>query len=164
MVQSRDGFVLIDDEGVRLPGRYPYSSSFALIQGVAGRPPAPGQRWETGDVAAGLSLWKLLSAEPFAEQITAVLVHNYGGRQRAEAAHIELATDQAGGRVIWGSAPGEEIEENSAAQKLAILRHNHRLHGRIDAGRPVIDISTFPDRFTTPTQARGGLANRSRPA
>ncbi|MFQ5490807.1 MAG: cell division protein FtsQ/DivIB [Phycisphaerae bacterium] len=150
MVQSQDGFVLLDGEGVRLPGLYPYSSSFSLIQGVAGRAPEPGERWEAGDVEAGLSLWKLMSAEPFEDQVSAVLVHNYAGRENPEAAHIELATDRAGGRVIWGSAPGEEIEENSAAQKMAILRHNHRLHGRIDAGRPVIDVSTFPDRFTTP--------------
>jgi len=153
MVQSGGEFLLVDASGVRLPGRYPYSPELPLIQGVADPPPKAGHRWEAADLAAGVKVLSWLGGEPFADQVTAVLVQNYGGRRDRHTAHLELATDRAGGRIIWGSAPGEEIEENTAEQKLAILRRNHELHGRIDAGLPVIDISTFPDRFTTPTRA-----------
>ncbi|MCP4247381.1 MAG: hypothetical protein GY778_10075 [bacterium] len=150
LVQDGGEFVLVDDEQIRLPGRYPYSESWPLIQGVAGAPPPAGQPWTVPDLAAGLRVAAQVALEPFADQVSAVRVHNYDGRLDAHEAHLELATDRAGGRIIWGSAPGEEVEENSAAQKLAILRRNHELYGRIDAGRQVIDISTFPDRFTTP--------------
>ncbi len=153
LVQLADGFVLVDETGVRLPGRYPYSPSLPLIQGAAAAPPEPGQVWKAGDVVAGVSVLRMLAREAFADQVTAVLVANYDGRHDPHSAHLELATDRAGGRIVWGSAPGEEIEENTAAQKLAILRRNHELHGRIDAGFPVIDVTTFPDRFTTPSQA-----------
>ncbi|MCH7814477.1 MAG: hypothetical protein IID40_10710 [Planctomycetes bacterium] len=157
LVQDGGEFVLVDDEQIRLPGRYPYCESWPLIQGVATAPPPAGQRWNAPDLAAGLRVAERVALEPFADQVSAVLVHNYNGRLDAREGHLELATDRAGGRIIWGSAPGEEVEENSAAQKLAILRRNHELYGRIDAGRRVIDISTFPDRFTTPLDgALGG--------
>ncbi len=158
MVQSDGGFLLVDSYGVRLPGRYPYSPRLPLVQGVGGGAPEAGREWTAKDLSAALGVLSRLRAEPFADQVTAVLVHNYGGRRDRHAAHLELATDRAGGRIIWGSAPGEEIEENSAAQKLAILRRNHELHGRADAGLPVIDVTTFPDRFTTPTQAGRSMA------
>ena len=64
--------------------------------------------------------------------------------------NVELATDRAGGRIRWGSAPGLEIEENLPGQKLALLRQNFINTGRADADHPVIDVSTFPDRFTVP--------------
>lgn len=150
LVQTDGWFALVDGYGVRLPGRYPYSEAVPLIQGVAAPAPKPGEAWNAPDLKDGLKIVDLLVEEPFADQVTAVLVHNHQGRVNPHAAHLELATDRAGGRILWGSAVGEEIEENSAAQKLAIIRRNYELHGRIDAGHAVIDVSTFPDRFTTP--------------
>ncbi len=156
MVQDRGEFVLIDSERVRLPGRYPFSTAYPLIQGVAATPPEAGQQWDVPDLAAGLAIHERLGPEPFVDQVTAVRVHNYRGRENPHLGHIVLATDRAGGRIIWGSAPGEEIEENSTDQKLVILRRNHEQYGRIDAGRAVIDISTFPGQFTTPAGAADG--------
>jgi len=91
----------------------------------------------------------LLYQEPFFDQISGILVDNYGGRRDKREPHVQLATAPEGGRIVWGSAPGEEIEENTVEQKLALLRENFRRWGRIDAGRWYIDISLFPDRFTT---------------
>ncbi|HUU81938.1 MAG TPA: hypothetical protein VM243_00415 [Phycisphaerae bacterium] len=156
LVQTGGEFILIDQQAVRLPGSYPYHASWPLIQGVAGVPPPAGRTWEAPDLSAAVAVLDRLAAEPFADQLTAVLVHNFHGRIDAREAHIELATDRAGGRIIWGSAPGEEVAENTADQKLAILRRNHELYGRIDAGRQVIDVTMFPDRFTTPTEAAAG--------
>jgi len=158
LVQDGVEFVLIDSDRVRLPGRYPYTSAWLLIQGVAGPAPEAGEVWDALDLAAGVTILEHIAAEPFADQVTAVQVHNYGGRVDFRSPHIELATERAGGRILWGSAPGEEFEENTVDQKLAILRRNQEVYGRIDAGRRVIDISTFPDRFTTPDDGESALA------
>jgi hypothetical protein len=120
------------------------------VQGVGRPPPESGARWQGKDLQAALAVLTALRQEPFGSQITGVLVENFGGRVDPMRSHIELATDRAGGRVRWGSAPGQEIEENSVEQKLAILRANFRDTGRADAHHPVIDVSTFPDRFTIP--------------
>jgi hypothetical protein len=121
-----------------------------VIQGVTSPPPGPGEVWDAPDLSAAGAVVDLLQDELFAGQITAVLAHNYGGRENSREAHLSLATDRPGGQIAWGSPPGEELAENSAAQKLAILRDNFRRFGRVDANRQIIDISIHPDRFTTP--------------
>ena len=151
MVQTGEGFYLVDEDGVRLPGRYTNHPSMKLIQGVASAAPPAGAEWGAPELGAALELVGILSEESFTDQITAVLVGNFRGRTDARAAQIELATDRAGGRIIWGSAPGEEIEENSVSEKLELLRGNYRRFGRVDAGRGVIDVSVHPDRVITPT-------------
>jgi hypothetical protein len=150
LVQDGSDFVLVDREGVRLPGMYMYHPAWKLVQGVSSPAPAPGTQWRVPDLSAGLAVLKALESEPFAGQISAVLVENFDGRKNPRGVRIELATDRAAGRIAWGSPPGGEVEENTAAQKLRILRENFRRTGRVDAGYTVIDISTFPDRFTVP--------------
>jgi len=150
MVQHRGDFILVDVEGVRLPGKYRYAPAWKLVQGVGSPPPKAGWRWVGDDLRAALDLLTLLEKEPFHGQITAVLVENFNGRVDPMRSHLELATDRAGGRIRWGSPPGLEVEENTVGQKLAILAANFRDTGRADAHHPVIDISTFPDRFTIP--------------
>ena len=150
MVQQADEFLLVDGEGVRLPGTYLYNPAWKLIQGVNRAAPQAGAHWEGDDLDAALAIVAAVANEPYSDQITAVLVDNLGGRRHRLRNHIELATDRAGGRIRWGTAPGFELEENTVEQKLAILRENYRKTGRLDAHHPVIDISTFPDRFTIP--------------
>lgn len=150
MVRQGSEFLLTDAEGTRLPGTYFSDPSWKVIDGVLAGAPVAGERWAGDDLTAGLRLITALAQEPFAEQITGVTVANHGGRVAAGRCHIELTTDREGGRIRWGSAPGHEVEENSVPQKLGILRANYRTTGRADAGRPIIDISTFPDRFSAP--------------
>ena len=150
MVQRAGEFVLVDREGVRLPGSYLYDSTCLLVQGVERPAPEVGRPWEGEDLTAGLALITALTVEPFSEQITAVLVGNFAGRRDRRRVHIELATDRAGGRIRWGSAPGRELEENTLPQKLALLRANFEQTGRVDRHHPVIDVSTFPDRISVP--------------
>jgi hypothetical protein len=150
MTQEGTEFLLLDADGVRLPGTYLYEPSWRLIQGAGASSPEPGTKWPGNDVQAGLEILQALANRPFAGQITAVLVDNFGGRVDPRRAHIELATDRAGGRIVWGSAPGFELEENSVKAKLAILEENFRKTGRVDANHAIIDVSTFPDRFTIP--------------
>ena len=150
LVQDGSDFVLVDREGVRLPGTYMYHPAWKLVQGVSTTPPAPGAPWPAPDLLAGLQVLKAVQSEPFASQISAVLVENFDGRKNPRGVRIELATDRAAGRIAWGSPPGAEVEETTLAQKLRILRENFRRTGRVDAGYTAIDISTYPDRFTVP--------------
>ncbi len=150
LVQMGSGFYLVDDHGVRLPGRYVNDPAFMLIQGVSTTPPSAGCLWDAPDLRAAVRLVKLLINEPFATQITAVQVHNFAGRVDPREGHIRLATNQPGSQIVWGSPVGEEIEENTAEQKLAILRANYHRFGRIDADRRLIDISVHPDRVNAP--------------
>ena len=150
LVQFGSEFILIDGDGVRLPGTYLYDPAWMLIQGVSRVAPPAGVKWEGDDLQAGLAIAAAMTLEPYRDQITAVLVENMGGRLDMRRSHVELATDRAGGRIRWGSAPGFELEENTVEHKLALLRENYRRTGRADASHPVIDISTFPDGFTIP--------------
>lgn len=149
-VQIHGEFFLVDRRGTRLPGSYRHDPQRLLIQGVATQPPAEGRRWVDPRLRAGLDLVGLIQNQPYSHQITAVLVDNVGGTLDPRKSHVELATEQAGGRIRWGSAPGAEIEENTVQQKLQLLEANYHRTGRVDAGFAVIDVSTFADRFTVP--------------
>ena len=150
LIQHGEYFYMVDEYSVRLPGVYGYEPGWILVQGVSSAAPDPGETWPGSDVAAGLRLARMILEQPYAGQVVAVSVHNYGGREDPYRSHIELVTDSDGNRILWGSAPGEELEENSADQKLRILAENFRRHGRIDAHEPRIDISVFPNRFLIP--------------
>ena len=150
MVPWDESYYLVDREGTRLPGTYLYDPVWRLIEGVAVPPPPAGAAWDSEALRAGLAISERLAREPFSSQIAAVVVENYNGRLDPRRSHIELATDRAGGRIRWGSAPGFELEENTVFGKLAILRGNFDRSGRVDEDHRVIDVSTFPDRYTTP--------------
>lgn len=145
-----DDYVLVDAQGVRLPGLYVYHPRWYVIDGVESKPGKVGIRWESAELQAGLALLSALRPEPYRHQIAGINVANFGGRRNPRMTHLELITDRPGGRIRWGSAPGFEVEENLAPQKLALLRQNFAQTGRADAGHSVIDISTFPDRFHIP--------------
>ncbi len=149
MVSSTSGdFFLVDAGRVRLPGQYRFHPSLMRVDGVSGAPPAAGEVWAAPELAAALAIIGTLEREPFRDQIVGVRVTNYRGRVDRRAPRIELLTDARNGRIIWGSAPGEEVEENSVPHKLAILRANFAANGRADANLPVIDIATLPGRYT----------------
>ena len=163
MVEFGTQFYLVDWAGYRLPGTYSYAPQPPLIQGVQAWAPEPGEVWSGADLQAGLAVLAAVRNEPYADQITGVLVDNYDGRQNPTACHIVLATDRAGGRIrwgeaphvdfgqiYWGSAPGEEVAETFAAEKCAILRANYRKSGRVDDNHPVIDISVRADGYIIP--------------
>ncbi len=152
-------YYLVDDERVRLPGRYSPAevsrdSGLMLVKGVALPPPDEGQPWRGGDLAAAVEMIRLLRERPYYDQITGVIVDNYGGRRSRSAPHIELATDR-GGRIRWGRAPGEEIDEPTAAQKLAHLQGIWREFDRVDMGRAWIDIQVWPDQVLVPERVWG---------
>jgi hypothetical protein len=159
VVQRGGRFILVDERSIRLPGVYSDPGDFVIVQGVGEAAPAVNERWEGADLEAGLRLVKLLVQEPFCGQVGAVSVHNYGGREAAKEAHLALLTRPDGqggswGRVLWGSGPGEEIEEPTASEKIRLLRTNYQQCGRIDAGAPWIDVSISPGEYRKPADGQ----------
>jgi len=163
MIRQGDDFLLVDATGIRLPGRYIYDRTWPLLLGVSAPAPACGHPWDGRDVQAGLALLDVMQNESFASQITGINVENFAGRINPRLTHLALTTDQRDGLIRWGSAPGFELEENSVEQKLAILRENFRVTGRADATYRIIDVSTFPDRFTVPDLGVLGRADNNLP-
>jgi hypothetical protein len=149
-VQVGSNYYLIDRNGVRLPGVYADGLEWKAIHGACKPTPPEGQAWDAEDIRAGLAVLGAVAVEPFCDQVVGVCVENHAGRRNRWASHILLYTDRPNGRIRWGSAPGNESEENTVAEKMAILRENHRRTGRLDAHYEVIDVSTFPDRFVIP--------------
>lgn len=155
LVDSGGSYYLVDAKAVRLPGVYGYDPSLVAIQGAKCEPPESGRPWPGDDVPAAMKLLGLLRVTPFFDEVTGIVVDNYDGKRDPLGARIELAVAPGGSRIGWGSAPGEEIEENSAAQKIALLTENFRRWGRLDAGRNYIDIATFRDALTV-ADGQGG--------
>jgi len=169
-------YYLIDNDGFRLPERYPANRlndimfgrdgarrvvNIRVINGVKGGPPArAGTKWAGADLAAGLELVKALYDRPFAEEIWWVNVENFAGRVDPREAQIVLGT-QYGTEVRWGEPVTTEFHaELSAAQKLKRLELLKAQHRRVDAGRKWVDIrmeSVYGAPVNEPEgQARGG--------
>ena len=156
---------LVDDEGVRLPGRYDPAdcrgSSLMTITGVRMAPPADGEPWPGPDLGSGLRLVGMLADKPFRHQVVSVMVDNHEGRVDRGRPHIELATDRRGSRVWWGRPPDEEFgKEISAAQKITLLETLYRRWGRIDMNRAYVNIMTWPDRIAMPATQRPAKRGR----
>lgn len=165
-VRSGKYLYLVDQEAVRLPGRYHSedvdTTALLILEGVALPPPTVGSVWRGGDLAAGLKMAALLRSRAFRHQITAVLVENHDGRADRSRPYLELATDRPGARIRWGRPPEEEFgTEISAAQKVALLDSLYRQCGRVDGNHPYVDIRTWSDRVVRPiseeTERRGRL-------
>jgi hypothetical protein len=155
MVESGRKYYLVDEEGVRLPGEYVHDPKYRLVTGVAASAPAPGAVWPGEDVQAGLAMLNVLSKEAFWKQVAGVSVSNFRGRADSRASHIEVVTVAAGsgrvaGRIRWGSALGQEIEEPTVEEKLAILRANYGKYARIDCDQMWIDVSAKRGSYLYP--------------
>jgi hypothetical protein len=150
-VQRR--YYLVDADMVRLPGDYSEADRRAMtgllaIYGVDEDMPRPGAAWGAPELVAGLKLAETLRGEPYASQIGALNVTNYGARIRADLPQITLETvwltpDQLPRMVYWGRPVGENsFYEVSTAAKLKALESLFARFNRIDAGRDYVDIRT----------------------
>ena len=148
-------YYLVDQESVRLPGRYEAAAAsgsvLMTINGVGMSPPEVGQVWRGGDLASGLKLSAVLSSKPFRHQIADIDVTNHDGRHDKNRPHIELTTDREGSRIWWGRPPDEEFgTEIRANQKITLLETLYQQWGRIDMNRAYVNVMTWPDRITMP--------------
>jgi hypothetical protein len=150
-VQRGQRAYLVDDQGAHLPLAVPIgrldefrptragSPNLFLIRDATGSRPSVGQVWPGQDLQAALRLCRLMNGCVWRDQVQAISVANYGGRQVIGEPHIVLLL--GGSQVRWGRAPGEEMGvEIPAADKIAVLQGLYAEHGRIDAGRPHVDI------------------------
>ena len=137
LVEARDGYHLVDADGVRLIGPYDRQQLDALampvITGVRAAAPRPGERWEGADVAAGLSLVLLLADEPAAEQIVA-----YDVSSRGPGGRLNLLLQTRGEPILWGMPPGQgQPIEPADSVKLQHLRNPYAIRSATE-GKPVL--------------------------
>ena len=149
LVAMANHYYLISAQATRLPGVYLPTDASALswliqIRGVKGALPPPGKTFTMPGIRTGLKLISLLTPEPFARQITAVNVRNLHARQtdsnKPMAPQIVLIT-RWNTKIWWGLPPGKEgFYEVPASRKLESLLEIYRHYGRVDAGKPYVDI------------------------
>lgn len=126
-VRRANGHLLVDADGVRLPGVWPDPPTCdraAVITGVASLPPAPGRIWEDPALRAGLAMADFVHADPILRRlgVKEVDVTNFGGRVDPRRSEVALVT--AGGCVVhWGRDPSQpRFGEPSTDEKLENLR------------------------------------------
>jgi hypothetical protein len=135
-VRSNGQDILVTSAGEVLPVRYPpEASGYKALIGVATDAPEPGKPWLGGEVQAGLRLLDYVSTLSCTDQIAGVDVTDYGPSRT-----LVLITE-LGNKIIWGG-PLDEFNPGQAAPpaKLARLGEIYRQHGRVDAGRAILDI------------------------
>lgn len=148
--------LIVTGTGELLPVKYrPDASGYKVIVGASQRPPEFGKLWIGGDVQAGLQLLAAIANIPGSQQIAAVDVSEFG-----PARALVLVTD-LGNRILWGGPidsfnPGQATP-NAKLQRLAAL---FREQGRVDAGRPMLDIRLIDGVYihdTANTMSRIGM-------
>ena len=146
-VQARDGFYLVDDKGVRLPGAYrdPHlgATPLLVIQGVTALPPAVAQKWADAGLLAGVRVAEAVDPRRETFHLTCVDVSNVGGRRDPRDTEIALFTANQT-RIKWGKAPTQEaamLQEKTPEEKVAYLDYVYkRLNGQVDGVLAYIDI------------------------
>jgi hypothetical protein len=125
--QGGAGYVLVDVEGVRLPGVYvdpPACACPVEITGIASLPPEPGRAWTDPALKAGMCLAELAHENPLLARlrIREVDVANVGGKVDPRKSEVALVT-ATGCSIAWGRAPGAgKFGEPSIEEKLENLR------------------------------------------
>ena len=157
LVKMADRYYLISAHATRLPGVYLPADVSALswliqIRGVNGTLPPPGKKFTMPGIRTGLKLISLLAPEPFAHQITAVNVRNLNTPQTDASTRMApriILTTHWNTQIWWGLPPGKEgFYEVPARRKLESLMEIYRHYGRVDAGKPYVDIRS--DQVLTP--------------
>lgn len=149
MLMTDRGYVPVDAEGYRLPevyDRVEAHSGWIRIRGVTAAVPKVNEAFDektAPDAVAAVRLASFIFSQGWeiSSRISAIDVGNFRGRQDRRECHIKLWTPD-GTLIKWGSAIGEEIEENSAAEKLA------QIAVMLKRGGPQaqVDVSTLPSR------------------
>jgi hypothetical protein len=170
VVRYGDLEYLISWRGNLLPKTYVAGEAYKtdgvrVITGVAFGPPADAQqrltlgaRWPGDEVRAALELLALLEEEAYAADVAGIDVSprkaggvRNGATDRQDLTLSIVTPDDT--RVVWGCSPsvsGVYRGEVSREQKLANLRELYRRFGRIDAGRPMVEVFGHDVGFASP--------------
>jgi len=126
-VRRENGYVLVDRDGVRLPGVYltpPACARSVQISGVASQPPEPGKVWQDDSLRAAVAMADFIPESSLLGRlgIREVDVANYGGRLDPRRSELSLVT--SGGCVVaWGrTSQTSRFGDLSTEEKLENLR------------------------------------------
>ncbi len=142
-VKRHDGYVIVDAEGVRLPGVYtePPRSCERTVQiaGVASLPPEPGRPWTDPALKAAMGLADFAQENPLLARLRVreVDVSNFDGKLDARRSEVAFLT-AAGATIAWGRAPGAgKFGEPSNEEKLENLREVLAVYPNLQGVRTV---------------------------
>lgn len=126
-VRRQNGFVVVDAEGVRLPGVYvdaPRCARTVELSGVTSQPPEPGQAWSDPALRAGMAMADTVAEIPTLARlgVREIDLSNFGGRQDHRRSEVSLVTAH-GCSIQWGR-PAETARygDLTPAEKLENLR------------------------------------------
>jgi hypothetical protein len=164
LVARGEFYYQVDAEGVRLPGELSVQDCLTVqgtspkqllvIRGADCSLPDPGQAFNAADFSAGLQLVDILTHQPYAKQIAAINVGNFGGRVDKMAPQITLDT-AFGTQIWWGRAPSDELfYEVALPVKLSTLSRIALRYSRIDASQRYVDIRFEQPRIPAPELAK----------
>lgn len=153
LVHCYNQFVLVDEEGHKLPEKYPANQpppimfdaqghmNIRIIEGVHALPPyLDGQKWSGDDLRAGLQIARLLHGKTYTEEIHRINVSNFAGRRNPRDSQITLVTKHKT-EIRWGEPLDVAFHvEKSPAEKLQRLASLHQRYGRVDGGYSWLDI------------------------
>ena len=178
LVQDDAWFWMVDADGVKLPERFMRGElakvaagqgllgmTLRVITGVHQPAPQAGEHWKGADLAAGLELAKLFHGKTYLNDIAMIDVGAIdpprvsSGRRRNEVTLITKYNTQ----IRWGE-PAQRTAfsvDVPVAQKMMTLERLWKEYGRVDAGRPWIEIRY--DSVLYPTQAATESATTNSP-
>lgn len=126
-VRRENGYVLVDEAGVRLPGVYatpPTCDRTVQISGVASLPPEPGQVWQDESLRAAVAMADFIPESALLTRlgVREIDVANFGGRQDPRRSEMSLQM-ASGCQVAWGrTAKTSKFGDLSTEEKLENLR------------------------------------------
>lgn len=126
-VRCENGYVLVDADGVRLPGVYvepPACERSTRVAGVGARPPEPGRVWDHPALRAGMAMADYVEATPLLARlkIREVNVANHAARLDNRASEVTLST-ASGVELAWGRTPDTaRFGDPTPEEKLENLR------------------------------------------
>jgi hypothetical protein len=171
MMMLQGKYVAVDRSGVRLStvyDRVEVNSGWMRIFGAeAAAMPAVGEPFEGEDAQAAVEIAGMLFNQSFGRRISAIDVRNFRGRRDSRDVHIFLLAwlHNELRRLEWGSAIGEEYDENTAAEKIRNLAGFFQKGGGSPQARSY-DFSIHPtgwiERFADEVRMADGAGSRAR--
>ncbi len=122
-----NGCVVVDAEGVRLPGVYvepPPCDRPVRIVGAVSLPPEPGRVWDDPAVRAGLEMAEVVHKTALLRRLEVVEIDltNLKGRFDPRRSEVALVTSN-GCTIYWGRVPSNpRFGDPSPAEKIENLR------------------------------------------
>jgi hypothetical protein len=126
-VRRPNGYVLVDEDGVRLPGVFvdpPACERAAVITGVLSLPSEPGKKWDDPALSEGLAMADYAHSNDLLRRlgVREIDVSNFAGRSDPRRSELTLVT-KAGCELAWGRTPATtRYGDASSEEKLENLR------------------------------------------